>query len=417
MKLLVLFLIAAQLSFGAGLIGLDALGTQGDGASASVKGMGNSGNALVENEYSLLNPAAMAFNQKTVFSATFGMSDGNFTYDGKKGKQSQFSLPIIAFDFPMGVWGNLGFSYFQAFNKQFEYEQGKDYYLRDGGQAEFVPSYSYAFTKNIALGFNYHFVGGREKIEKSYSLTDVQNDGSHVDSQLDSTVIDENTSIKNSSDGYWGASIAFENERFALYVYNQVDYDVDKDYSLSRQIDDDNINTQSSRVVGIDSVYIPGASLTQTIPALYGAGLAYKLTLRHVFTLDYTFQDWGSEKYYIKSFNSSLDNVNLIETQTASHIGFGYEYGGNSKQYGAYYRRMSYRAGAFIDQLYLKDLSQWGFALGTGMPLGRRGHTLDLTFEAKYLEDTSQKLNESQYSIWVTFIGLGNWGESSRRYR
>ena len=105
-KFLMLLGAFASLSFGS-MIGMEALGEeQVLGGTASAAGRGFAGNAKAGDAegLSVINPARLAFDTKTVFNLNFLMEMDDAKKDGDHYSVSKLSLPSFNLSFPMASW-------------------------------------------------------------------------------------------------------------------------------------------------------------------------------------------------------------------------------------------------------------------------------------------------------------------------
>ena len=115
----------------------------------------------------------------------------------------------------------------------------------------------------------------------------------------------------------------------------------------------------------VDTVsYIKGGSGNVKLPANYGIGFTYANRIWLV-GLDYTFANWNSFTYYGQKDDALTNNFSI-------KTGFQYSRGAVAAPGSSYWSYVTYRAGAFYGNDYIKvdnNRPDFGASLGAGFPL------------------------------------------------
>ena len=124
---------------------------------------------------------------------------------------------------------------------------------------------------------------------------------------------------------------------------------------------------------------------------------------RQTAALDFSTEDWSGDTLYNRSFKTSA----------------GYELRGGDNPYEDYFKRMSYRAGLGQEILYLREIPEYFVTLGVGLPLGTRGHTLDISLKYAHRQydpsDSYTSFSEDYVKISASVVGIGSWGQPIRK--
>jgi hypothetical protein len=108
-----------------------------------------------------------------------------------------------------------------------------------------------------------------------------------------------------------------------------------------------------------------------------------------------------------------LSGVTAVKYDANYQASLGYSFGGSKKLFDSIWKRTASHVGVSYEQ-YL-ETPLLGAAFGFSFPLGKRGARLDLSSYNKFNLNENLRLAQSGFDL--TLIGLGNWGEPSRRYR
>jgi long-chain fatty acid transport protein len=410
-----LIVIAFQISYSASSYGLDAFGEESWPLGAREAAMGNSGAAGFRQGISVLNPARAAYDVKTFFSATLAYDETMYTDNNNKSDAStSFRFPLMGMSIPAGFLGNIGFTYWQRYNKDFEYlskdeASGEETQLEfKGGMFELIPSWAFRFPglfRSLAFGVNYHLVLGNE--HSKFSFKPGQGTGStHYEYIISNMEIHDEVSTR-SSGGYFGYALQYHMRAWDFMISVVPEHTIDREYSGRYRM----LNIRDSIVSFKDSSQ-------QKIPMQLGASLAFRPTKRHGLNLDFFQRNWNGDEYLIENRQAYG-----VAAQTAPNLqrllGIGYEYVGSGRYYDPYLVKTSYRGGLSWQKLYTEGAEEFAASLGAGLPVGKRGALFDFAIRGGLRDSNADltKFSEPFYGLNFTFSGLSNWGESSRRRR
>jgi len=404
--------VCTGLSFGS-MLGLDALGEeQVMGGTASLAGRGFAGNAKTGDAegLSVVNPAKLAFDTKVVFNLNFLMEMDAASNHGSQYVVNSLSLPSFNLSFPMGDFGAMGLSLWQHYsaNLDEEYEDEKSgtntHIVYQGSVYELVPTYAVRlpFLRALSLGGAAHFVMGNN----SRSLTlDADLSGLAEKDQwgVRNAAVTENVEgsweIKNHP-AYYTMALQYRG-RTASYFFSFT-----TGYTLSNELDYDFRNSETDTLASNRNVR------EIEVPAMFATGVNYRLNKRHNLMLDLQWRPWESN---VANIAGGWNMAEETETQSDFMASIGYQYDGSSVFYDPYWKRISYRAGAWYKNWYIKDVSEAGGSLGAGFPLGRKGTTFDLAFQGGMrFADLDNEWDEKFFAIRIGLTGIASWGQNRK---
>ena len=411
-KFLGLILLFAAFA-SASMIGLDALGEeQTAGGSAGAAGRGFAGGAKTgEAEgFVMTNPARIAFDTKVVFNLNFLMELYSAESHGQSYFTESISMPSFNLSFPMGSFGALGLSLWQSYSSSLLEEVQDSVHNADakieyqGSVYEIVPSYAVRlpFFRNVSLGFSAHLVLG----SNMRSLTLGPNKESIDEEDLWAT---NNADISDYVEGSW------EIEHHPAYYTGSVMYrgrmasfyfSYTTGHTLLNKLDFD------FRFSELDTLVPSRIERTIDIPAMFATGINYRIAKRHNVMADLQWRSWDGD---IENIGHSYDMPAYTESQNDFVASVGYQRDGSGLYYDPYWDRISYRAGAWYKNWYIKDVFEVGGSIGAAFPLGKKGTTIDLAFQGgKRFSDSKGNWEETFLNIRLGLMGIGTWGQTRR---
>jgi len=411
-KFLMLLGAFASLSFGS-MIGMEALGEeQVLGGTASAAGRGFAGNAKAGDAegLSVINPARLAFDTKTVFNLNFLMEMDDAKKDGDHYSVSKLSLPSFNLSFPMGMWGAMGLSLWQHYSSQLKEDQkdkasGSDVEIEyQGSVYELVPTYAVRlpFFRSLSLGGSMHFVMGNTSRSLKLGADKTELDKTETwasGNYIISDYVDGTWEIKDHPAYYTGA---------LQYRGKQVSYffSYTTGYTLLNTLD------YELRFSELDTLASNRVKREIEVPAMLATGINYRLAKRHNLMIDLNWRVWEND---IPNMAGSWKISESTETQKDFMVSLGYQCDGSPLFYESYLKRINYRAGAWYRNWYIKDVFEVGGSLGGGFPLGRKGTALDLAFQGgKRFADTDHQWEEMFIGLRVGLTGIATWGQERR---
>lgn len=411
-KFLTLIGLAAGLSFGS-TIGLDALGEeQVMGGTVSAAGRGFSGNAKTGDVegVSVVNPARLAFDTKTVFNLNFNLALDGASKNGRHMMTNSLSMPSFNISFPMGDFGAMGVSLWQHYStnmsEEFSYGENKTKSKIEyrGSVYELVPTYAVRlpYVRSLSLGASAHVVLGN--ISRSLTLTpsmeDVEDEdkwGGTERSVMD--YVDGGWSIKNHP-AYYSMALQYRGRQVSYFFSYTTGYTLSNDLSYDFRFSE------------LDTLVPTTYTREIEVPALFATGINYRLFKRHNIMMDLQWRSWSEP---VENISGSWNMSEYTNTQSDFMASVGYQYEGSPVFYDEYWKRISYRAGAWYKNWYVKDVYEIGGSVGAGFPMGRKGTTIDLALQmGKRFADTKNEWDENFIALRIGLTGIGSWGQSRR---
>lgn len=239
-------------------------------------------------------------------------------------------------------------------------------------------------TKNLSVGANLSYIFG--SLRKEESIVSGRSAGLNV----------RNNIYLNKANVDWGAQYSVK-----LSDTKSINLGI----TYAHQV---KLNTYGEQSVyalfGSDSLYTKEIELDDYIlPTQVGAGVAFQST-RSTIAADYKFKNWGA---------ASLEqNGNYRDTHRLS---VGYEYKGNPNS-DRYLNSIILRTGFFAQNNYLvldggKTFNEWGFTLGTGLPLNGNRGLLNLSYNLNNLGTTEGGLIQQRATVLVIDVVFRDlWG-------
>ena len=371
----ILGLIACLAAFTqASMIGLDALGEEHVvGGSAAAAGRGFAGGAKTgESEgLSVTNPARMAFDTKVVFNLNFLMDFYTAESHGDSYFTKTLAMPSFNLSFPMGDFGAFGVSLWQHYSSLIREEvsdsassaEAKIEY--NGSVYEIVPTYAVRlpYLRNVSLGASMHIVMGSMK--RSLTLGPnkeaVAEDDEWATNNREITDYVEGSWEVDHHPGYYTGSIQYRGRQSSFYFSYTTGYTLLNDLEYNFRFSE------------IDTLVPSKINRRIEIPAMFATGVNYRLAKRHNVMMDLQWRAWDED---VENVGHSYDMRSVTETQTDFLASVGYQRDGSGLYYDPYWDRVTYRAGAWFKNWYVKDVYEVGGSIGAGFPLGRKGISL-----------------------------------------
>lgn len=409
-KLISALLCASCFSF-ASMIGLDALGQeQIAGGSAAMAGRGFAGNAKTGDAegISLVNPARQAFDTKVSLNINFLLDISTADRSNSHFTKTNVSIPSMNLSFPMGDFGTFGVSLWQHYsatmreNVENEEEQVKAEIEYQSSIYELVPTYAIRlpFFRAISLGASAHFVMGSftRNLTLGPDNSAISSEDSWATTSSDvSDYVKGDWEIKNHP-AYYSIAAQYRG-RMASYFFSFT-----TPYTLSNELV---FNTQFSE---LDTLAPTKHTREIKVPAMLATGVNYRFNKRHNVMADIAWRAWDKD---IENAAGSWNLSKVTKTQNDFNISVGYQRDGSDIFYDSYWKRITYRAGAWFKNWYVQDVSEIGGSIGAGFPLGRKGTMLDLAIQGGVrLTDDDRNWSESYIGIRLGLLGVGSWGKT-----
>ncbi len=355
------------------------------------RGMGEAGMAALSSDgFFLPNISRSAYYTRTSFTTTLE-SDLDFLRDNSSATHvATLAIPTVATFIKTAKAGTFGAYYQQIYQRRFNVLRDtasiQEQYETEGGLYLLGLSWAYSPIPLFALGVSYNVLLGHDRFINSASYANVYT--------TDSVLINSEGLQDTSEMSYLGYYPTFSGT-----VHTR---DIDFALSYTPAV---HLNVKQQRTItGILADSIPDT--TRALPMSLAGGVAWNISGRQTLALDAYYQDWKA--------SSAGDNF----LNPAYKVAMGYEFRGAENPFLDYKKRITYRGGFGYDVLYLQKTPEFYGTLGLGLPLGLRGHVLDLSVKYGHRSsDDGSYFAEDYVKISATLIGVGTWGQPARKHR
>ena len=411
MKKIILVLFALAVCSFASVIGLDALGEeQVAGGMASTAGRGYAGGAKTGDAegLSVLNPARNAFDTKVVFNVNFLIEMVSLENHGDNFGVNNITMPSFNLSFPMGGFGAMGLSLWQSYasNLNEEVSNGKNSLETtieyQSSVYEIVPSYTFRLPviRNFSVGASAHVVMGNSmrKISMGPNTEGLSSEDTWAVSNAEiSDYVDGTWEIKNHP-AYYTAALQYRGHQSSFY------FSYTTPHTLLNELD------YNFRMSELDTLAPTKKSREIDVPAMLAAGMNFRFMKRNNVMFDIAARGWDKD---IENIGGSFNMESVTETQKDMLLALGFQRDGSPMFYDPYLDRITYRLGGWYKTWDVKDVYELGGSLGAGFPLGRKGTTLDLSFQGgKRFADSGRGWDEIFLGFRIGLMGVGNWGQT-----
>lgn len=378
-------------------------GLLNDNATSAQRAMGGVGYAMNSGrQINVMNPASYAWCDSLTFLYDIGMDVTRLWSkdSGASGKNFGGGLDYMTMQFPVTRWlgGSVGLLPYSSVGYSFgsDIDNGSVSSSGSGGLNQLYLGFGAKPFKGLSLGFNASYLFGTTTND-IYAITDA---GSTSLFERVIQVRDYHLqfgaqySTQLSRKNRVTVGLTYSPGKTLLGHMWGVYYDVDNDSKP-------------------DTVGYTSLNGKCSLPATYGAGVAYEWNKRLLVEVDFTYQPWSDVKYQaIEGFESSkFDN--------RWKLAAGLQWQPNPR--GNYWRRVQYRCGAYYNHDYLNvsgnNVREWGAALGFGFPVTANKTVVSLGFEYKHRQAHPDPLVKEQYfniTVGVNFNEMWFWRNKIR---
>lgn len=409
-KFLIFILCAACLA-SASLLGMDALGEeQMLGGMVNTAGRGFAGGAKTSDAegLSVVNPARIAFDSKVVFNLNFFIDMTTAEGDGSTYSTKNIGLPSFNFSFPMGTFGAIGLSLWQRYSFSMD-ESVKDSVSKmdaevkyQGSLYEIVPTYAVRipFFRMLSLGASAHFVIGN--VERSLIFgpdnSAVSKDDSWATNSSKVTdYVSGSWEIKNHP-AYYSLALQFRGRQVSYFFSYTTPYVLQNDLAFDLRFSE------------LDTLAPTHYTREIKVPALLATGINYRLYKRYNVMMDLQWRSWEDD---IENIAGSWNMPEVTKTQNDFMIAVGFQRDGSPLFYDPYLDRTAFRVGGWMKSWYVKDVYEYGGSIGAGLPMGRKGTTIDLALQGGIrTTGGDENWEEMFFGIRIGLMGVGTWGQS-----
>ena len=373
-------------SYGASLIGVDALGMDQSPQNA----------AVIRSGYTPLNPAINAFETRTKFGATMLYESTDAKKDNYSVPSTFFSVPSLSMVLPIDFLGTLGIGLEQNFFSHnrlelIDTDLGADMlYSARIGIYELTPSYSIRlpfFLSDFAVGASYRIFFGNF----NSSLERRNSEGSWMANGV--TVAKRESGHFEADDDWWhnfGTSLHFHRKTTDYFFSYFPAVQMKKNIRESIQYSNSN-NFEATE-----------SSETFKLPARFASGIHFRFWRNKNLSLVYELQNYEEAEL-------------AAETQKAFSYLAEYKITGTGLHYSPFLERNNFGGNIWYAEKYLKDVKEFGVSMLSDLLLGYRGTSLGLALFGGYRFAKYPYWDESFFGIRFNLTGVGNWGTSARR--
>lgn len=383
------------------------LGILRDGATSTQRSMGGVGYAMNSGrQINAMNPASYAAIDTLTFLFDIGMDVTALWQDevhnGKRIKENNFGggLDYVNMQFPLGRYmgASAGLMPFSSVGYSFgsEIENGLDSRQGNGSINEFYVGIAGRPFKGFTLGANVSYLFGTIINETYATLTSTQ-----------SAVFQKQMEVRDYrlNFGVQYSFVPVPGNRMTLGLV----YSPGKTLlGHARQVYYD---TKDSEPQFSDEHSLKG---NYSLPETWGAGINYEFARKLMLEFDYTYQPWSKAEY--RGFD---DNNAQMRYSNRTKYAVGLQFVPDWR--GSYFKRTSYRFGAYYnnDYLVLQDnrLREYGITAGLGFPVPQFKTTVNVGFEWKHRQAHPNPMIKENYlniTIGVNFNEM--WFRQSKIY-
>lgn len=346
-------------------------GVLNDHVSAAQRSMGGVGYAMRSSgKINVKNPASYAAIDSMTFLFDIGANVGavHNSEAGLRDKRTLGGLDYVTMQVPIGKWmgASLGLLPYSSVGYRFgtEIVNGESAYQGSGGISEVYLGWAARPVKGLSVGFNAGYLWGN-------IINDVYVNADNGASSLYERILqvrDYNIQFGLQ----YGATFAREHTLTVGATYT-LGRDVHgHGYGVKSEI---STSTQKADTVGYTSL-----KHGYSIPWSVGAGIAYQYGRRLLVGADFTYQPWSNARFAgIEGFSDPLKFANRYKGCLGAEF--------TPATRGNYFRRMSYRLGAYYSQDYMmigdNNVREFGITCGFGLPTPMRTQ-VNLGFEYRH---------------------------------
>lgn len=265
----------------------------------------------------------------------------------------------------------------------------------EGGLNKFVLSNGIRLTKDLSLGINTSFLFGNNKTDEILTLTG----GSYV---------------YDSQEQLISQGIYFD---FGLQYTQRLSKDGELTFGAKFQPKQGVSSKRKMNVTNYqsgagDTIYKNTLDRgTFDVPMTYGAGLGYTYKKQLWIGADYLHEAWDETEIFKKS----------NEFKARDRYSIGMNYNANDGYATKFWKKLSYRFGAFYDTGYIQvekeRIETKGVSFGVGLPLANGKGMINLSFEFGQMGTTENDNVREDYGRFTLELSLFERWFVKRKYR
>ena len=353
---------------------------------ARERAMGEGGMAAVNPRgFFLPNISRAAWHDRTVFLASLE-GDVDWLRDRNSStRQSSGGFPTLATLFHTKIAGTFGVHYQQTYLRNFEVRapatpgEPQAAYVTEGGVYGLGASWAYAPVSWLALGLTHNIVLGRDRTIRPVTFDGV--------APLEAEPLAD-TTLETSSTG----------RSTTVSTTIRLPASVDLAFSYTHPATLDVSRRRATGGQGSD----PVADTTSSLPRAFAVGAGWKQGRRQTVVADFFYEAWDDDGLRNPAWQASA----------------GYEFRASESPFDGLLERTAWRAGGGYKVLYLREVPELFATAGFGMPLGPRGHQLDVAVKYGHRRlDGNTFFQEDYLKVTASVTGVSVWGQPVRKRR
>lgn len=369
------------------------------------KGMGGIGIGVRDNRsINYLNPAAISERDSLSFMLDFGMEQKNFYMNSNTSKSAynSFNMQHIILTFPVYRRSAMvvGITPYSSVGYKFEETETDPAIVAEMGDIK--------YQRYGTGGISKLFLGASTKLFKNLSLGA---EGVYYFGTIDrysNVLFNSNSAYRSIKTGMDYVVGSFSGKLGLQYTHSfskDISLTMGATYLLKSRLSGDytrySLAVNSSAV--IDTVSFNTSQNTQIeIPSEFGFGFSLRKSESWMIGADYVRQDWRESSFTSTpgvSFEPSLSNTFKV----------GFEYTPNRYDVRYYFRRVTYKGGAYYEKSYISvggnQVNSVGLTLGVNLPIYRY-NTVGLAFDMGQRGSLKNNLVKENYLMFIINIGL-----------
>lgn len=369
-----------------------------DHATSAQRQMGGVGYAMRSGrQVNVMNPASYAYVDSLTFLFDMGIDASMYWRKDNSGSDHDLGggIDYITMLFPVSktIGVSAGLLPYSSVGYSFgsEIKNGATTHQGVGGLNELYLGAGWTPFKNLSVGFN-----------ASYLFGTIYNDVYATTVAANQTLFEQVMEVK---DFHLQFGIQYA---LRLGRKNTLNFGVSfspgksllgKTYVIKHDItlDPSKPDTVAPGVVNMHNRY--------SLPDSWGFGINYDWNSQLQAEVDFTYQNWAKAKY------EQLENFSGTKYDNRWRVGAGLSYIPDPR--GSYFRRVTYRAGAFYSRDYImvgdNHVKNYGASCGFGFPTSSSKTIINLGFEYQTRKATPDPLLSEKYfsvTLGVNFNGL-----------
>ncbi len=334
--------------------------------------------------YNINTPASLS--QLKYVNLNIGMSN-KFTYASDITDETWMSAHNISYfslSLPVAKKMGVGIGILPVnssnFKSYFEDDLGTYTFSGSGGNTRAFLATGYQVTKNLSLGVEYQYYFGYLSHENYW----VPTDNVITYTKENNTVDFDGSSVKLS--GLFTKDFTKDH-----YVNASVNYQLPTTFDASYN--------RIIRIIGtgeetVNSILDDEQNASIDYPASFDAGLGYGQKNKWYAGIQYDYKD-------LEGFRNPYYDPSYIKYKTAYSYKIGGMYTPEYNSITKYYKRITYRAGAYYKNtgmnLYDEDITDFGITFGLGLPAIKGISNMNIGFEVGQRGKITENLVKEQY--------------------